>query len=381
MHLGVFGGSFNPLHLGHIQIALAALQEAGLSRMLLMVSGDPPHKDIAAGVSAQERLEMTKLAEEEYPSLVASDLELRRPGKSYTVDTVEQLKAENPGAEVYWLIGADMLLSLDTWYDPARLMATTRFLVAGRPDNPGVEETAQRLRKQYGADITVLHAMGPDISSSDIRARVTAGLPIEGYTCEPIIQYIYENGLYLSNDLGAMVERLRGELSPKRFRHTVGVVRSAAMLAERYGIDPAKARLAAYLHDCAKEDTEGLARRYGLAVDGMSAPIRHAPVGATYARRAYGVEDEEVLQAIALHTVCGSGMTELDKAIYLADKIEPGRAYAAKESIARAAEQSLNEGMLACIDRTAAYLAKTGERMHPATIAAREEIQNQQKRG
>ena len=360
MHLGVFGGSFNPLHLGHIQIALAAQQEAGLSRMLLMVSGDPPHKDIAAGVSAQERLEMTKLAEEEYPSLVASDLELRRPGKSYTVDTVEQLKAENPGAEVYWLIGADMLLSLDTWYDPARLMATTHFLVAGRPDNPGVEETAQRLRKQYGADITVLHAMGPDISSSDIRARVAAGLPIEGYTCEPIIQYIYENGLYLPNDLGAMVERLRGELSPKRFRHTVGVVRSAAMLAERYGIDPAKARLAAYLHDCAKEDTEGLARKYGLAVDGMSAPIRHAPVGATYARRAYGVEDEEVLQAIALHTVCGSGMTELDKAIYLADKIEPGRAYAAKESIARAAEQSLNEGMLACIDRTAAYLAKTG---------------------
>ncbi len=381
MHLGVFGGSFNPLHLGHIQIALAAQQEAGLSRMLLMVSGDPPHKDIAAGVSAQERLEMTKLAEEEYPSLVASDLELRRPGKSYTVDTVEQLKAENPGAEVYWLIGADMLLSLDTWYDPARLMATTRFLVAGRPDNPGVEETAQRLRKQYGADITVLHAMGPDISSSDIRARVAAGLPIEGYTCEPIIQYIYENGLYLPNDLGAMVERLRGELSPKRFRHTVGVVRSAAMLAERYGIDPAKARLAAYLHDCAKEDTEGLARKYGLAVDGMSAPIRHAPVGATYARRAYGVEDEEVLQAIALHTVCGSGMTELDKAIYLADKIEPGRAYAAKESIARAAEQSLNEGMLACIDRTATYLAKTGERMHPATIVARGEIQNQQKRG
>lgn len=381
MRLGVFGGSFNPLHLGHIQIALAALQEAGLSCMLLMVSADPPHKAIAAGVSAQERLEMTKLAEEEYPSLVASDLELSRPGKSYTADTVEQLKAENPGAEVYWLIGADMLLSLDTWHDPARLMGTTRFLVAGRPDNPGVEETAQRLRKQYGADITLLHAMGPDISSSDIRARVAVGLPIEGYTCEPIIQYIYENGLYLPDDLRVMVERLRGELSPKRFKHTAGVVRSAAVLAERYGIDPAKARLAAYLHDCAKEDTEGLARKYGLAVDGMSAPVRHAPVGAAHARRAYGVEDKEVLQAIALHTVCGSGMTELDKAIYLADKIEPGRAYAAKESIARAAEQSLNEGMLACIDRTAAYLAKTGERMHPATIAAREEIQNQQKRG
>lgn len=381
MRLGVFGGSFNPLHMGHIQIALAAMEEAGLSRMLLMVAADPPHKAIAGGVSAKERLEMARLAVREYPSLIASDLELNRPGKSYTVDTVAQLKAENPGAEVYWLIGADMLLSLDTWYDPRRLLATTRFLVAGRPDNPGVEQAAQRLRQEYGADITLLKAMGPDISSSDIRARVEKGLPIEGYTCEPIIQYIYENGLYLPDELRAMVMRLQGELSPKRFKHTAGVVRSAAILAQRHGLDPAKARLAAYLHDCAKEDTAGLARKYGLHVEGIFEPVRHAPVGAAHARYAYGVTDEAVLQAIALHTVCGSGMTELDKAIYLADKIEPGRNYAAKQGIYSAAERSLNEGMLLCIAQTEAYLEKNGERMHPATITAREEIRNQQKGG
>ena len=381
MRLGVFGGSFNPVHKGHIQIALSALKEAGLSRMLLMVAADPPHKDIAGGVSANERFKMTELALNEYSGLQASDLELTRPGKSYTADTVELLQKENPENEIYWLIGADMLLTLDTWHDASRLMAITRFLVAGRPDNSGVEEAAQRLRREYGANITLLNVMGPDISSSDIRERVAAGLPIEGYTDEPVIQYIYENGLYMPDEIGAVIARLKNELSPKRFRHTIGVARTAAMLAEHHGLDPAKARLAAYLHDCAKEDTAGLAVAYGLKLDDEAEPVRHAPVGAVHAKRAYGVNDETVLKAISLHTVCGPNMTALDKAIYLADKIEPGRSYSAKEGILRAAERSLDEGMLAALDKTSAYLDKTGEDLHPATLAAREEIKNQLKRG
>lgn len=381
MRLGVFGGSFNPVHRGHIEIALAAIQEAGLDRMLLMVAADPPHKAVAGGVSAQARLEMTKLAQAEYPALEACGLELARQGKSYTADTVAQLKALYPGAAVFWLVGADMLLTLDAWHDPARLLRETRFLAAGRPDHPGVREAAQRLRADYGADITLLRVTGPAVSSSGIRARVEAGLPIEGLTCESVVGYIYERGLYLPEALQAMVGRLRAELSPKTFRHTMGVVRAAAVLAERYGVDPAKARLAALLHDCAKGGAQALAQAYGLRTADMDAPIRHAPVGAAHAKAAYGVEDPAVLQAVALHTVCGPHMTDLDKVVYLADKIEPGRSYDGLEAIRRAAGRGLNEGMLALIDHTAAYLAQKGERMHPATLAAREEIQNQQRRG
>ncbi|MPN35420.1 hypothetical protein SDC9_182918 [bioreactor metagenome] len=185
----------------------------------------------------------------------------------------------------------------------------------------------------------------------------------------------------MPEDLRATVEHLKAELKPKRFAHTMGVARCAAVLAQRYGVDPAKARLAAFLHDCAKDNTAELARLYGLRVEDSPEPIRHAPVGAAHAKWAYGITDREVLQAISLHTVCGSNMTALDKIIYLADKIEPGRSYAGMEEIRQAMARSLNEGMLSCIDHTAAYLTKTGQRMHPATIAAREEIQNQQKRG
>ncbi len=377
MRLGVLGGSFNPIHFGHIAIAQAAMAEAGLSQILLMVAADPPHKQVAGGVKPEIRLEMARLAEQAYPALKACSLELDRQGKSYTVETAEALHALYPDREICWLIGGDMLLTLETWHDPQRLLESLHFLVAGRPDSPGLEQMAQRLRERYGARITLLQAQGPDISSSQIRKKVMAGLPIEADTCDAVVQYIYEQGLYLPPEVVRVVARLREELDAKRFRHTMGVARAAALLAQAYGVDPGQARLAALLHDCAKGNTQALAETYGADVEDMAPPIRHAPVGAMHAKAAYGVEDPAVLQAIARHTVCGPSMTALDKVIYLADKIEPGRTYGSVAAIRKAAERSLDEGMLACINQTAAYLKKQGEALHPATLAAKKEIQNQ----
>ena len=375
MRLGVLGGSFNPIHYGHIEIAQAAMAEAGLSQILLMVAADPPHKQVAGGVKPEIRLEMARLAEETNPALKACALELNRQGKSYTVDTAQALHGLYPDREICWLIGGDMLLTLEAWHDPQRLLKSLHFLVAGRPDSQGVEETAQRLRERYGARITLLQARGPAISSSQIRQRVMEGLPIETDTCSRVVQYIYEQGLYLPPEVGRIVAQLRRELDPKRFRHTMGVARAAAQLAQAHGVDPAQARLAALLHDCAKGNTQALAEQYGADVSDMAPPIRHAPVGAIHGRNAYGVQDPAILQAIARHTVCGPNMTALDKVIYLADKIEPGRTYGSVACIRKAAEHSLDEGMLACIDQTAAYLETQGETLHPATLAARDEIQ------
>ena len=355
MRLGVLGGSFNPIHYGHIAIAQAAMAEAGLSQILLMVAADPPHKQVAGGVQPAIRLEMARLAEQAYPALQACSLELERQGKSYTADTAQALHSLYPDREICWLIGGDMLLTLENWHDPKRLLNSLHFLVAGRPDSPGLELAAQRLRERYGARITLLQAQGPDISSSRIRQKVQEGLPIETDTCSTVVQYIYEQGLYLPPEVGRIVAQLRRELDPKRFRHTMGVARAAALLAQAHGVDPGQARLAALLPP----------------------PIRHAPVGAIHARNAYGVQDPAILQAIARHTVCGPNMTALDKVIYLADKIEPGRTYGSVAAIRKAAERSLDEGMLACIHQTAAYLQQQGETLHPATLAARDEIQNQ----
>ena len=197
MRLGVLGGSFNPIHYGHIAIAQAAMAEAGLSQILLMVAADPPHKQVAGGVQPAIRLEMARLAEQAYPALQACSLELERQGKSYTADTAQALHSLYPDREICWLIGGDMLLTLENWHDPKRLLNSLHFLVAGRPDSPGLELAAQRLRERYGARITLLQAQGPDISSSRIRQKVQEGLPIETDTCSTVVQYIYEQGLYL----------------------------------------------------------------------------------------------------------------------------------------------------------------------------------------
>ncbi|MDR0840513.1 MAG: nicotinate-nucleotide adenylyltransferase [Christensenellaceae bacterium] len=377
MRIGVLGGSFNPVHQGHIYIAQAAKERFSLDAMLLMVASVPPHKQLAGAVSGQARWDMASLAAGP-AGLIASDLELNRAGQSYTVDTVAALQAQYPAAEIYWLIGADMLPSLDVWHDPARLLRITKFIVAGRPTYGDLPACAQRWREAYGADITLADIEGPDISSTELRNRLYAGKPIEGMTPESVIRYIYENALYVPAGISALQLRLQGALGEARYAHTMGVVRCAATLADSFGVDAEQARLAALLHDCAKlpqGGTQALAARYGLRMEGLDAPIRHAPVGAAHARAAYGVEDEAVLQAVARHTVCAAGMTALDKVIYLADKMEPGRDYVGVEDIRRAAQNGLDAGMLACLAHTKAHLDKKGKPMHPATMQAWEEIQ------
>ena len=380
MRLGVFGGSFNPIHNGHLQIAQEAIRDGGLTQLFLMVAANPPHKKLSYAVPPEIRLEMAKLAAEDIPELQASSLEIDRGGKSYTSDTVAQLKSQYPGAQITWLIGGDMLLTLDTWHEAAWLMQNVRFLVAGRPDSPGIAEAARRLQAEYGAEIVLLPEAGPNISSSQIRERMEAGLPIEGMTPPKVIQYIYEKGLYMPQDMVHMIDKLRLALDDHRFRHTMGVVRTAALLAERHGVDPEKVRQAALLHDCAKGRADALAQAYGMDVGDLPAPVRHGPVGAEHARRSYGIADPQVLQAISRHTVCGAGMTDLDKVIYLADKTEPGRQYDGLEDIRKAAEESLDLGMATCLAHTAAYLAQRGEPMHPASLAAWEEIDKTIKR-
>ena len=125
-----------------------------------------------------------------------------------------------------------------------------------------------------------MQAQGPAISSSQIRQKVMEGLPIETDTCSKVVQYIYEQGLYLPPEVGRIVAQLRRELDPKRFRHTMGVARAAAQLAQAHGVDPAQARLAALLHDCAKGNTQALAEQYGADVSDMRRPsdmLRWAP--------------------------------------------------------------------------------------------------------
>lgn len=175
-----------------------------------------------------------------------------------------------------------------------------------------------------------------------------------------------------------IVQKLSMELSPKRFSHSLGVSQTAVNMAEIFGADIHKAKLAGILHDCARVMTNDTllqtAKSLGMVVDDVDLwepVLLHAGIGAYLARKEYGIEDPEIRRAIALHTVGGENMTLLDKIIYLADFIEPNRDFPGVDKLREVARRDLDQAVLAAFDHTIAYIIAGEGFIHPATVKAR----------
>ena len=199
--IGLLGGSFDPVHVGHLVLAEEAWQQLGLERVLLVPSHVPPHKIGLAMAAAADRLRMVELAVADHPVLEASAIELRRQGPSYSLDTVRGLLAEHPNEwDVHFLIGADTLPELPTWYHVAELAALCRFVVANRPGQP--LDRFEVLRPALSAEQVAAIRRGcieippMGVSSTEIRRRVREGLSIRTLVPEPVRRYILEHGLY-----------------------------------------------------------------------------------------------------------------------------------------------------------------------------------------
>jgi nicotinate-nucleotide adenylyltransferase len=182
MRLGVFGGTFDPIHVGHVAAAHAALTALHLERVLFVPSGRPPHKEGHA--SAEQRYEMTCLAIEGEPLFTVSRLELDRPGPSYTVDTLRALQ----GDELFFICGADAIVELPTWHEWRELVKLAKFVAVTRPGTTGT-------RAAYASYLTV---PGVDVSSREIRDRVAMGLSITGLVAPAVEAYIREHRLYVA---------------------------------------------------------------------------------------------------------------------------------------------------------------------------------------
>jgi nicotinate-nucleotide adenylyltransferase len=189
------GGSFNPIHHGHLICARAVMEHAGYERVMLIPSAQPPHKSAHANLApAQERLRMCQLVVQSSATFVVDEIELKRTGPSYTIDTARELKASRGWSEVHWLIGADMLNYLPQWHRADELLREVHFVVMARPgfdfDWQGLPAGFQHLRER------VVEAPRIDISSTQIRDRVRAGMSIDFLTPAPVVDHIQERHLY-----------------------------------------------------------------------------------------------------------------------------------------------------------------------------------------
>lgn len=201
MKLGLLGGSFNPIHVAHVRMAEAAREALGLERVLFIPARLPPHKLTAGLAPEADRLAMARLAVQDVPGFEVSDVEMRRSGASYTIDTIETLRGEfGPAAEFFFLIGSDTLAELPTWREIGRLSTLCRFVPMIRPGAPqpdaarlagGVGETEAR------AILGRIVPMPPmDVSSSDIRRCLAEGRSVEGLVAPAVEAYIRRAGLY-----------------------------------------------------------------------------------------------------------------------------------------------------------------------------------------
>jgi len=326
--IGILGGTFDPVHVEHIRLAKSAVEELGLDKLLVMPTFIPPHKS-RMPAHHEDRLNMLKLAFHGQEKIEVSDYEIQKQGKSYTYQTVEHFKAQT-GAEIYFIVGGDMLTDFKTWRYPERILSACNLAVFGRDDfttDYKVEE--EYFIKTFGKKFVRLNYQGKNASSTKIRVYSWFNLPLDSLTDPKVVNYIKEKGLYSGDEY---TKHIASVLPFKRVKHTADVVICALKKVKPLGLDYDKVKIACTLHDCAKYLDYKSVKGFTLP-EGVPAPVEHAFLGAYVAEKLLGITDQEIIDAIRYHTSGKANMSELGKLVFVADMVEEGRTYEGVEKL------------------------------------------------
>ena len=386
--MGLFGGTFDPIHKGHISMALRLAEALSLDGVVLMPTFVPPHKIKEDMASADHRLAMCRLAAQEHPLLSVSDLELCREGASFTVDTLTALCERYPDTQWHLLVGADMFTTLRTWHRFADIakMAVLCTIAREGTDTDRLLAYAAELRAD-GIDAYVDVCPVEPYSSTQVRERIAAGEGIADLVGTAVERYILDNGLYRGDGMQhrtadeQYIEIIRQRLSDYRFHHSLCVAEEAKRLALLHGADPDKAYTAGILHDImkdtAKEVQMQILQDYGVDLDAVeqhSPTLWHARSGEVFLRNILGVTDEDILSAVRYHTTGRAGMSRLEQVVFTADFTSADRVYPDVAVIRSLADQSLTAAIRYGVEYTVRDLINQGRTVHPDTLAVYNEI-------
>ena len=382
--IGIFGGSFDPPHIGHIQAAKKAAQVLNLDKLLMIPAATPPHKN-ARVAEGRQRLEMLQIACQADAVLEASDLELARGGISYTYETLQQLRILYPKAQLFLLVGSDMFLSLLNWKHPEIILelATIGVLHRGEKGETAKISACKEKLEQAGHRVVLVENDVVDISSTQLR-RLLAFQCADAFLPDGVGACIRQQGLYNADanwknlpmpELEKVVISL---LKPNRVNHVLGCRDTAVALAKRWGVDETDAARAGILHDITKA-LDGplqltLCAEYGTILSDFSRrypKTLHALTGSLVADRIFG-ENAAVVAAIESHTTGKAAMNTLEKIIYVADYMEPNRDFPGVEELRRLAFTDLDEALKLGLMMTLEHLARQGAEVSPESREALE---------
>lgn len=366
MKVGIFGGSFDPVHNEHIEVAKNAVSALGLDKLFIVPAYIAPHKADKKLTDGLVRVKMLKAAFSKVDKTEVSLFELSSGGTSYSYLTCEHFASLYPEAERFFIMGEDMLENFPTWKNPEKILSLFNIAVCRRAsDKNDLSGFRADFYNRFGKDFIEIPYNGAAVSSTDVRVRARLGLDISGFVPKKVDKIICGEGVYLI----PFAKKALSLEKEKRAAHSIRVALTAGNAARRFHVDEYSATLAGLMHDVAKNLKEDSPYLEGFVrPEGVPDKILHQFTGAFVAEHTFGITDEDVLNAIRYHTTGRENMSSLEKLIYLSDMAEPGRGFEGVEKIREAFNRDLDECMYVALKTTIGFL--DGEDIYHLTLSA-----------
>ncbi len=355
----IFGGAFDPPHREHLNILLEASKAVNFDRVVIVPTFNPPHKEDSV-IDFDTRVALIdKLFKKSGINYAVDDIEKQRGDGNYAVEVVSALKEKYSG-ELYYLIGGDSLVNIETWHKPELLFPLVTLVVCGRDGYFGLDEKIEYLKNKYGAKIIKINYVGSGISSTLVRLRLNLGLSVDVEGLELIKDKF--------NKYDGILKQLKSYQSDDLYFHSRAVAYRAVEIARhhRLNIDLNKAFLAGLLHDNAKQrlSLDG----FIVPSDAVGSPVLHQFLGSVKAKRDFKIEDSEILSAINYHTTGRANMTTLEKLVYCADMLSEDRPCI--ENLLKVIMTDFEIGFRSCLASSYFYVLSKKRGMYPLTQQA-----------
>ena len=381
MNIAIFGGSFNPVHKEHVNIIKSAMHELSLDKAIIMPSNITPSKNGRMAAESTDRLNMCSLAFSDINGVEVSDYEITNGGISYSYITCRELRKKYQKDNLYFIVGADMFRSFPKWKNPEEILSYVNLAVCARENSESLEKAEKNFVESFGGDslnkVKKFSYIGAKVSSTRIRTLAALGESIEAYVDEKTANYIRAHKLYRIPELENCLDTVKENITPSRWKHTVGVAVTAAENCPRLGIAEKTAITAAALHDCAKHLKPDDAMLAGFECpENVPSPVVHQFAGAFVAENIFKITDADILNAIKYHTSGRADMSGLEKLIYLSDMLEEGRSFPHVDELRKEFAKSIDGGLYSALKHTIEYLKKEKMPVYPLTEQAYEYVTN-----
>jgi nicotinate-nucleotide adenylyltransferase len=367
MKIVLFGGAFNPVHNEHINIARAAVERLKPDKLVVIPTAISPHKKGKLAASNEQRLEMCRLAFKDIPCAEVSDYEIANGGVSYSYITCNHFREMYKDADIYFLVGADMLENFPKWKKPEEIVSKVKLAACARENQDDFEGYKNIVESKFNCIVETIPYVGKKVSSTRIRVLAALGEQICLYEPQDVCQYIKDNGIYFMPNLVKVKELLTEE----RWQHSVRVAIMCAKYAEYAQLSEEQAITMGALHDCAKYLKKGDKLLEGFTLDeDVPAPVVHQFSGAYVAVNHFGITDESLINAIKYHASGRENMTKTEALLYLCDMLEESRNFDGVEELRDIFKRDLYACLYAALKHQVTYLKSTGKPIYGLTEKA-----------